>query len=171
MLQSRSVVGFVMSVIAASFVFAAAVSKAWAESQVERGAYLASIMDCHGCHSYGALAGAPDETRHLAGSDIGFHLPGLGIFYPPNLTSDLATGLGNWSDEDILRAIRSGQRPDGRELAPIMPWRSYAALTDADAQALIAYLKTLPPYSFQAPGPFGEGEKATHPYLTAVMPE
>lgn len=171
MSPSRSAVGLIAVVIAAWSVLVYAPSSARAESQVERGSYLAAIMDCHGCHTYGALAGTPDETRHLAGSDIGFHLPGLGIFYPPNLSPDPETGLGSWSDEEILQALRTGERPDGRELAPIMPWRSYATLTDADARALIAYLRSLPAYSFEVPGPFGDGEKATHPYLSVVMPQ
>jgi hypothetical protein len=65
-----------------------------AESPVEHGKYLVGIMDCTGCHTTGALAGQPDPTHFLAGSDIGFEIPGLGIFYPPNLTSDGKTGLG-----------------------------------------------------------------------------
>jgi mono/diheme cytochrome c family protein len=125
---------------------------------IERGEYLASIMDCTGCHTAGALAGAPDPERYLAGSDIGFQIPGLGVFYPPNLTPDAETGLGKWSEDEIMLAVRGGLRPDGRELVPIMPWPSYSALTDEDAQALVAYLKSLPPMKFQSPGPFGDGE-------------
>ena len=74
----------------------------------------------------GALAGQPDPKLHLAGSNIGFGVPGLGVFYPPNLTPDRETGLGSWSEADIVRAVRQGVRPDGRELAPVMPWRNYA---------------------------------------------
>lgn len=142
-----------------------------AHSLEERGAYLAAIMDCTGCHTGGALAGQPDPALYLAGSDIGFALPGLGVFYPPNLTPDAETGLGSWSAEDIVRAVRSGERPDGRILAPIMPYHSYGKLTDADAAALTAYLKSLPPVSHKVPGPFGPDEKPTAPYLAPVMPE
>jgi hypothetical protein len=116
-----------------------------AGSEIERGKYLATIMDCT--------------------------LPGLGIFYPPNLTPDAETGLGNWSEDEIIAAVREGLRPDGRELAPIMPWHSYAVLTDPDALALARYLKSLPPASFQVPGPFGEGGTVTSPYLSVVMPQ
>lgn len=136
-----------------------------------RGEYLATIMDCTGCHTTGALAGQPDPARYLAGSDVGFELPGLGIFYPPNLTPDPETGLGAWSTEEIIAAFRTGVRPDGRELAPIMPWRSYGVLTDEDAAALAAYLKSLPPVVYKAPGPFGPSEKASAPYLTPKLPE
>lgn len=139
-------------------------------ADVERGQYLASIMDCTGCHTGGALLGQPDPARYLAGSEVGFELPGLGIFYPPNLTSDLETGLGEWSAGDIIIAVRTGVRPDGRELAPIMPYHSYSALTDEDAQALAAYLKNLSPVSFAAPAPVGPGEPAPGPYLSVVMP-
>jgi mono/diheme cytochrome c family protein len=138
---------------------------------LERGRYLATIMDCNGCHTPGALAGQPDMAHPLAGSDIGFQLPGLGTFYPPNLTPDEDTGLGKWSEAEIVTAIRTGIRPDGRELAPIMAWRSYGALTDADAAALAAYLKSLTPVAHKAPGPFGEDEKPTHPYMTVATPQ
>ena len=75
-------------------------------AEQKRGAYLAKIMDCGGCHTPGALAGKPDEARSLAGSDIGFGIPGLGVFYPPNLTGDAATGLGKWSAAEIVTAGR-----------------------------------------------------------------
>ncbi|MFZ5791624.1 MAG: c-type cytochrome [Pseudomonadota bacterium] len=145
--------------------------RARAADPVERGRYLTTIMDCNGCHTPGALIGQPDMEHPLSGSDVGFQLPGLGIFYPPNLTPDEATGLGKWSEADIVKAIRTGIRPDGRELAPIMAWRSYGALTDADAAAIAAYLKSLTPVAHKAPGPFGEGEKPTHPYMTVAMPQ
>ena len=143
---------------------------AHADDQLGRGQYLVGIMDCAGCHTGGARAGAPDPQLHLAGSDIGFGAPGLGVFYPPNLTPDHETGLGAWSEADIVRAIRTGERPDGRELAPMMPWRSYAALTDADAAAVAAYLKSLPPVGHQVPAPVGPSEKASAPYLGVTMP-
>jgi mono/diheme cytochrome c family protein len=146
-------------------------SAAGAEGMVERGEYLASIMDCSGCHTGGALAGRPDPALHLAGSDVGFEIPGLGIFYPPNLTPEPETGLGGWSESDIATALRTGVRPDGRELAPIMPWRSYSALSDEDLAALVAYLRSLRPVRHQAPAPVGPSERATAPYLTLMMPQ
>ncbi len=142
-----------------------------AGSPVARGQYLVGIMDCTGCHSTGALAGKPEAAKFLAGSDIGFQIPGLGIFYPPNLTPDVQTGLGNWSEQDIATALRTGVRPDGRELAPAMPWRSYASLSDADVQAVAAYLKTLPAVSHAVPPLTGESEKPPAPYFTVVMPK
>jgi mono/diheme cytochrome c family protein len=142
-----------------------------ADGVIERGEYLAAIMDCTGCHTGGALAGSPDPARFLSGSDIGFQIPGLGVFYPPNLTADAATGLGAWSAEEIIDAVRGGLRPDGRELVPVMPWPSYAALNDEDAAALAAFLMSLAPVKFEAPGPFGAEEVPTAPYLTVVLPK
>ena len=98
-------------------------------ADTQRGAYLATIMDCGGCHTGGALSGQPDLALRLAGSDVGFGVPGLGIFYPPNLTPDHETWVGRWTTADIVKAVRTGERPDERaQLAPVMPWRAYAAL-------------------------------------------
>jgi mono/diheme cytochrome c family protein len=146
-------------------------ANARADSMVARGRYLVGIMDCTGCHSTGALTGKPEAAKFLAGSDVGFQIPGLGIFYPPNLTPDAQTGLGNWSEQDIATALRTGVRPDGRELAPAMPWRSYASLSDADVQAVAAYLKTLPAVSHAVPPLTGASEEPPAPYFTVVMPK
>jgi hypothetical protein len=100
----------------------------------------------------------------------GFDLPGLGTFVGPNLTPDNETGLGSWSKDEIVTAIQTGVRPDGRILAPIMPWRAFAGLTKADAGAIADYLKSLPPVSRKAQGPFGPGEKPPVP-LMVVFPD
>lgn len=140
------------------------------DRHLARGKYLAAIMDCGGCHTGGALIGKPDPTLHLAGSSIGFQIPDLGIFYPPNLTSDRETGLGAWSEAGIVAAVRTGVRPDGRILAPAMPWHAYAALTDEDALALARYLKSLPPVRNAVPPPTGASETPPAPYFTVVVP-
>jgi mono/diheme cytochrome c family protein len=157
--------------LAALAVTAHAQSSSGDQSQVARGRYLASIMDCGGCHTGGALLGKPDPGRVLAGSEVGFQIPGEGVVYPPNLTPDAEHGLGKWTDEEILRAVRGGQSRDGRRLAPIMPWPSYAALTDGDARALVAYLRSLAPVRFAAPRKVKEGAKPTAPYLTLIQPQ
>jgi len=141
-----------------------------AEDQVKRGEYLVHVISCGDCHTPGALAGKPDMAHYLGGSSIGFEIPGLGVFYPSNLTPDPETGLGKWTRAEIVTALRTGVRPDGRELAPIMPWRSFAGLTDTDANAIAAYLKSLPPVANAAPPPVGPTEKPTAPYMTVVMP-
>jgi mono/diheme cytochrome c family protein len=138
---------------------------------ITRGEYLSRIMDCAGCHTPGALVGKPDLSRNLSGSDVAFHIPELGFFYPPNLTSDRETGLGSWTEADIVKAVRTGVRPDGRGLVPVMPWHSYSALTDYDAHSLAAYLKSLPPARHAVPGPLGPNETPPGPYLTIVAPQ
>jgi mono/diheme cytochrome c family protein len=149
----------------------AASGPALSQDRVKRGEYLATIMDCSGCHTPGAMTGKPDPQRHLAGSDVGFRIPGLGYFYPPNLTPDAATGIGRWSEAEIVTAVRTGARPDGRMLAPVMPYHNYARLTDADAQALAAYLKSLRPIGSKAPAMTGASEKPPAPYFTLQMPD
>jgi mono/diheme cytochrome c family protein len=161
------------TVLAVLFVAASAAPAALSQQQSpprSRGEYLATIMDCGGCHTGGALVGQPDRRLHLAGSGIGFGVPGLGYFYPPNLTPDRETGLGTWSEAEIIRAVRTGVRPDGRQLASVMPWHNYAVLTDEDAQALVRYLRSLPPVRNAAPPMTGEGQRPPAPYLTVVAP-
>jgi mono/diheme cytochrome c family protein len=92
------------------------------------------------------------------------------VFYGPNLTPDRETGLGTWSDADIVKAVQTGVRPDGRGLVPVMPWPAFAKLTRSDAEAIAAYLKSLPPVRNKVPGPFGEGQTPTSFVLKVVPP-
>jgi mono/diheme cytochrome c family protein len=141
-----------------------------AEPRIERGRYLTTFGGCFDCHTPGYFFGQPDMARYLGGSDVGFEIPGQGIFVGPNLTPDTETGLGTWTIEQIVTALQTGARPDGRVLASIMPWRSFAKLTKQDAMAIAAYLKSLPPLVHKVPGPFGPGEKATVPVMKIVQP-
>jgi mono/diheme cytochrome c family protein len=141
------------------------------DARLARGEYLSRIMDCAGCHTRGAFLGKPDPDLVMAGSEVGFYLPGLGIFWPPNLTSDTATGLGDWTEAEIAAAVTKGVRPDGRMLSPAMPVHAYSALTDDDALALAAYIKTLPPKPFaDEPQPVADPSQAKAPYMTVVFP-
>ena len=88
-----------------------------ADPQVERGKYLVAIGGCTDCHTPGHFFGHPDMARFLGGSDVGFGIPGHGVFVGPNLTPDKETGLGNWTAQQIVTAITTGERPDGRMLA------------------------------------------------------
>jgi len=108
-------------------------------------------------------------NRYLGGSDVGFEIPGLGVFHGPNLTPDPETGLGNWSIGQIVTTLQTGKRPDGRELAPSMPWRAFASLTKDDATAIAVFLKSLPPVKNKVPGPFGPTEKPTG-FVMKVVP-
>ena len=140
-----------------------------AETEVQRGKYLLDIIPCTDCHTPGTFLGHPDMKRYLGGSEVGFEVPGLGIFYGPNLTPDDETGIGKWTKEQIATAITTGKRPDGRILAPPMPVESFKHLTHKDALAIAAYLKSLPPIKNKVPGPFGPKEKPTS-FVYQVLP-
>jgi mono/diheme cytochrome c family protein len=140
-----------------------------AETELERGKYLVSIISCTDCHTPGTFLGKPDMTRFLGGSDVGFEVPGLGVFYGPNLTPDGETGLGKWTKEQIATAITTGKRPDGRILAPPMPVASFKHLSRTDALAIAAYLKSLPIIKNKVPGPFGPAERPAS-FVYQVLP-
>jgi mono/diheme cytochrome c family protein len=140
-----------------------------ADAQIERGKYLVTFGGCGDCHTPGSFFGKPDMTRFLGGSDVGFAIPDLGVFVGSNLTPDKETGLGSWTPVQIVTAITTGKQPDGRSLAPIMPWRAYAKLTKADAAAIAAYLQSLPPVKHAVPGPFGPKAKVSV-FVMDVLP-
>jgi mono/diheme cytochrome c family protein len=106
-----------------------------ATSTPQRGAYLAQVGNCAGCHT--ARGGQP-----YAGG-LGLDTP-FGAVYASNLTPDTATGIGNWTRADFWRAMHHGQSKDGRLLYPAFPYTSYTLITRDDADALFAYLKSLP---------------------------
>lgn len=88
-------------------------------------------MTCAGCHG-ASFSGGP--------------IPGVtGGAVPTNLTPDLETGLGRWTEADFLRAMREGKRPDGSAIDPSMPWQGFRHMTDDELQGLWAFLRTLPP--------------------------
>ncbi len=126
-----------------------------AEMEVARGKYLVTIAGCNDCHTPGVFLGKPDFSRTLGGSDVGFALPGAGVFVGPNLTNDKETGLGNWTDDQIVAAMTAGVTPEGRKLIPIMPWQALSQLSSDDAPAIVAYLRSIPPIKNATPGPFG----------------
>ena len=139
------------------------------EAQVGRGKYLVTIGGCNDCHTPGYFFGKPDMSRFLGGSDVGFEIPGLGVFVGSNITPDEETGIGSWTQEEIVAAIQTGMRPDGRQLAPIMPWHAFANLTEDDATAIAAFLQSLKPVSNKVPGPFGPGEKVSS-FMFRIVP-
>ena len=102
------------------------------DAEVARGRYLVIVAGCSDCHTPGALIGAPDMKRYLGGSDVGFSIPGQGVFVGENLTPDKETGIGSWTSDEIVTAIRKGKRPDGGELSPVMPYAASSHLTDED---------------------------------------
>jgi mono/diheme cytochrome c family protein len=162
----------ILSGFVATALFALRYGSATADdAAIERGKYLVGFAGCMDCHTPGYFFGKPDMARYLGGSEVGFEIPGLGVFHGPNLTPDTETGLGTWSTEQIVTALQTGKRPDGRILAPIMPWRAFASLTAADAQAIAVYLKSITPVKNKVPGPFGPGERPASFVMKIVAPE
>ena len=151
-------------------VFLLAASAASAETPVERGKYLVTISGCNDCHTPGGLLGQPDLKRVLGGSDVGFGDPASGVWVGGNLTPDKDTGLGTWTTEQIVASFTKGETPRGRKLSEIMPWPALSHLTPGDAQAIAAYLQSLPPVNNPTPGPFKAGETPTTPYVSTVIP-
>lgn len=122
------------------------------DDPITYGEYLAGpIAHCHTCHAAVSPDGRPDLTRLYAGGRA-FHGP-YGTSYGANLTPDRDTGIGSWTDEQIMRAIH-GVRPDGRTLLPPMPWGYFAGkIAAADLKAILAYLRSLQPLVHQVPPP------------------
>jgi mono/diheme cytochrome c family protein len=164
--KARVGVASAAAIAALAAVLMAACSK---ESQTDRGKYLVTIGGCNDCHTPGYFFGKPDMARYLGGSDVGFEIPGLGAFAGRNITPDKETGIGTWTADQIVTALQAGKRPDGRVLAPIMPWHAFANLTKDDAAAIAAFLQSLPPVKNAVPGPFGPGQQAPF-FLFRILP-
>jgi len=139
--------------------------------EVRTGRYLVGLLGCGSCHTHGALTGTPDPALRLAGSRIGIaysnpmeaSLPG--IVFPSNLTPHETTGIGRWSEDEIVRVLREGIDRDGRRHLPVMPWPAYARLSDADARAIAAYLRSLPPVRHRVPHNVAPGEATDERYV------
>jgi len=127
---------------------------------VDRGMYLTTVGGCNDCHTPGTLYGSPDWDRKLAGSEIGWQGP-WGVSYARNLTPDLETGLGKWTEDQIVNTLKTGVHPDGHVLLPPMPWPNTSQMTDPDMRAIAAYLKTLKPVEHQVPKAVPPGQTAT----------
>ncbi len=123
--------------------------------RLERGRYLFQVVaDCGGCHS----PRNPEKFGMMPtpeGTGSGFVFPdGMGFpgkIVGPNITPDLETGLGQWTDGEKIRAIREGVSKDGRALFPFMPYQHFAAMSDEDVYSLVAYINTLPPVKHALP--------------------
>lgn len=140
-----------------------------AEDPITRGGRVVYTSGCVDCHTPGSFYGAPDTTRMLSGSELGWSGP-WGVSFPRNLTPDSTTGIGSWTEEQIVVAIREGRRPDGSPLLPPMPWTMYAHLTDEDAYAVAKYLKSLPPIVHEMPKQQRPGETPSRPMLSFPAP-
>src|SRR5579859_3408551 len=122
--------------------------------RLQRGKYLvdgpAACGACHTTWNNGTyLDGESDE--YLAGGNyIEVKSQGYGVWVP-NITPDPKTGIGNWSDDQIMRAIRDGVNADGHLLLPFMPFSSYQHMSDEDVRAIVAYLRSIPPREQKRP--------------------
>jgi mono/diheme cytochrome c family protein len=150
------------------------------EELVAQGEYLVGIMGCNDCHSpkvFGPQGPSPDPDKLLSGHPadlvIGKYDPALfsdwvlfnhhntaaagpwGVSFAANLTSD-ETGIGNWTLDQFRKALKEGKYKglDGaRMLLPPMPWPNYVNLTEADLEAIFAYLKSTKPVKNLVPAP------------------
>lgn len=136
--------------VALGMVFFGAHASAQDQSLLERGTYLmTSIVACGNCHTPKRPDGRFVDGMELAGS-FTIEEP---IFraYSPNITPDVETGIGRWTDKEIIRAIREGIRPDGSIIGPPMPVLFYRNMSDRDVTALVAYLRTVKPVANVVP--------------------
>ncbi len=107
-----------------------------AVADIGRGRYLAIAGNCASCHS------RPDGDFMAGG--VAFETP-FGRLFSTNITPDVETGIGSWSSEDFRRSMRSGVRPNGEHLYPAFPYTAFTRLTDADLDAMFAYLQSVAP--------------------------
>ena len=148
-------------------------------SPVERGKYIVNTAGCNDCHTpfkMGPAGPEPDMSRMLSGHPEGlkvtqqFKTQGpfvagvnetftawsgpWGISYTANLTPDKNTGLGIWTEDMFMKAIRDGKHMGtSRPILPPMPWAVYRNLTDDDLKAVFAYLQSIPPIANRVPDP------------------
>ncbi len=157
---------------------------------VARGKYLVNTSACHDCHSPKVFntrgMPIPDSTRLLSGHPAELPYPTWapvdlekrnaltlaspmltawagpwGVSFTANLTPDTSTGIGEWTEETFMTAIRTGKhqgQPNGRDILPPMPWDVYRNFTDQDLKAIWAYLRSLPPVKNQVPFPLPPGQ-------------
>jgi mono/diheme cytochrome c family protein len=123
--------------------------------RVARGEYLVEhVADCLGCHSdhlttFGipVKPGTEGEGGYIFDEKLGFP----GVVAAQNITPDPETGIGNWTDGEVLRAIREGVDKNGDALFPMMPYEHMRNLSDEDAKSVVAYLRTLKPIRHAVP--------------------
>jgi len=137
----------------------------------DRGEYLVELLGCGACHTDGALIGEPDMDKSLAGSRIGIAASNPlgdkypGVVYPANITPDTETGIGLWSDQQIVNAIRAGLGRHMGDRIPVMPWQAYAKISDEDIAAITAYLRSIEAVNHRVPNAVPPGRRATHPFV------
>lgn len=145
--------------------------------RIERGKYLVEILVCNDCHTpfkMGPKGPAPDMSRMLSGHPEGLKMPPpprvaepwvmvgagtstawagpWGVTYTANLTPDKNTGLGIWTEDMFIKAMRLGKHMGtSREIMPPMPWQWYGKMTDEDLKSVFAYLQSIPAIANHVP--------------------
>lgn len=126
-----------------------AIKVAMSPERIDRGRYLfETVADCAGCHS------DRDWSRYAAPEIVGRR--GVGYIFPPemgfpgqvvsaNITPDVESGIGGWTDGEKIRAIREGVSRDGHPLFGFMPFEAFSRMSDEDVHSVVAYMNTLPP--------------------------
>jgi mono/diheme cytochrome c family protein len=154
-------------------------------ARVARGAYLVQTMGCHDCHTpltMGPRGPEPDRSRALTGHPSDLKMPPApalppgpwgwagaatntafagpwGVSFTANLTPDVETGLGSWTEQMFIDTMRTGRHQGkGRPVLPPMPVQNVGAATDDDIKSIFAYLQSLPPVHNQVPAPIDPQE-------------
>ncbi len=162
-------------------------STSFDKARVARGEYLVTIGGCHDCHTpkkMGPRGPEPDLRRALSGHPEGAQLPPppaasgpwiastnadltawsgpWGISFAFNLTPDENTGIGIWTEDMFVRALRTGRHMGAsRPILPPMPWENFARMTDDDLKSVYAYLRTLEPIHNRVPLPIPPAQVAS----------
>lgn len=141
-----------------------------AQTLLERGNYLVNgIMACNHCHTPKDKTGTPVMERQFAGgsqrfNEIPFSATG------PNITPDRDTGIGNWSASELKRALTEGVRPNGVQLAIIMPYPLYRVLTPRDLEAVVTYVHSVAPISNKVEPPVYKMQQVPYTFPGAEKP-
>jgi hypothetical protein len=169
--------GAFLALIGQDLAVGAARQRTAAESRIERGRYLVSTHGCNDCHTpmkMGAKGPERDMSRMLSGHPEDMPMPPApaakgpwvmmgsatntafagpwGVSYTANLTPDQNTGLGIWTEDMFVRAIRTGKHFGvSRPILPPMPWGAFRKMTDEDLKSIYAYLRTIPPVTNHVP--------------------
>jgi mono/diheme cytochrome c family protein len=150
------------------------------QTRVERGKYLVTVGGCNDCHTplkIGPKGPEPDLSRMLSGHPDSFPITAgttpvsekwlmtaaasgtafsgpWGVSFAANLTPDQNTGLGIWTEEMFIKAVRTGRHMGvSREILPPMPWFNVGAMTDEDLKAVYAFLRSIRPIHNRVPDP------------------
>jgi len=154
------------------------------DPRIARGSYLVKIMGCNDCHTpwkMGPEGPEPDMTRMLSGHPQDIVMPAVtldkgpwgwvgaatntafsgpwGVSFTANLTPDPETGLGKWTSETFIQALRTGRHEgQGRPILPPMPYPQYRNATDEDLRAVFAFLQSISPIRNRVPQPIDPPE-------------